>query len=178
MMRFALGLVALSLFHGVCRAEAPANRDSTKAYGLLIIAGIDRFEYGPSDRLTMTMLIVNQTGEPITIPGATAFCPMAIIDERWCRADGTDCREWSEGECQSELAVPIPPGTTIATPFAINDFWPGEGNWVHSLGRVRFLNPWNDPTRMGADWLSVTYHRSPLLPVESIGWDRVKRLYR
>src|SRR5262245_37637772 len=77
-MRIARALVLLSLFPGVSGAQVPPNSASFEAYGLVIIAGIDKFEYGPTEPLQMSMLIVNPTSSPISVPNAVWFCPMAI----------------------------------------------------------------------------------------------------
>lgn len=162
----------------VSLAQAPVNADSIEVYGLLLIGGIDKFEYGSAERLVMTLQVVNNT-DGVIIPRPVPMCPLTFIDEAWCRPDSSDCQAFTASECVSEGTVGIPPGITTVHPTTLNEFWPGPGNWEHSLGRVRFWDPWGEPWTGGSAFeLSVNYHRSPLLAVEPTAWGRVKALYR
>lgn len=156
-----------------------ANADSTAVYGILLIAGIDKFEYSPEEPLTFTVDAVNTSGRTITIPGSGNFCPLKFVDETWCQPDGNGCIDYSFNWCMNDLVAMIPPGVTRLMSYAELQPGPGSGNWVHAQGRVRFWNPWNDPWQSGLNFeLSVSFHRSAVVSVLPVRWATVKQLYR
>jgi hypothetical protein len=172
-------LVCACFIPAVCTGQSPpVNADSIEVNGILIIAGIDKFEYGPNERLDVTMQLVNFSDSSVAAPPG-GFCAMTFLDETWCPTNGSDCIEYSEGECLGQGFSAIPPGTMTIFPTSLNGDWPRAGDWTHTLGRVRFWNPWDDPWTQGSSFeLSVTFHRSPLIGVGRADWGSVKILYR
>lgn len=156
-----------------------ANADSIAVYGILLIAGIDKFEYGPDEPLTFIMDAVNTSGSAVTIPGSGYFCPLKFVDETWCRPDSTGCVDYSDNWCAGDGVATIPPGVTRLVSFAEAAWRPAGGNWIHTFGQVRFWNPWNAPWHEGLNFeLSVNFRRTAAVPVLPVRWGAVKRLYR
>jgi len=156
-----------------------ANADSIAVYGVLLIAGIDKFEYLSDEPLTIILDAVNTSGSAVTIPGSGDFCPLKFVDEIWCQPDSSGCIEYSDNWCVHDRVTTIQPGVTRLMSYREVQSRPGSGNWIHTQGRVRFWNPWNSPWQEGLNFeLSVSFHRSDLVPVLPIRWGAVKQLYR
>jgi len=146
----------------------------------LLIAGIDKFEYGPKEHLEITMQIVNTSGSSMPFPnGADFVTPLTFVDETWCPFDSSECWSCSWGEFMDPGFYSIAPGTTRFYTCAGMVWEPPTGSWVHTVGRVRFWDPWGYPWTAGSSFeLAVEFHRSPLVGLETLGWGAAKQLYR
>jgi hypothetical protein len=172
----------LAMLSGTSAGQAPPiNADSTEVHGIIVVVGIDKFEYGPHERPRIELILVNESDSTVTIPDNGYFCPLTFIDETWCQPDTTDCFEFSDNICALDIVRSVPPGRTRRELELLPLTWaPESGNWIHTLGRVRMWNPWGYPWPGGQPSfeLSVRFSRSALVPVQSVGWGDVKRLYR
>jgi len=164
--------------HGAVGQEL-ANADSVAVYGITLIAGINKFEYSSTEALQITIDAVNTSDSTVAIPGTGFFCPLRFVDETWCRPDSTGCTEYSFNDCLGDRVATIPPGVTRLVSWSESESRPDGGNWIHTRGRVRFWNPWNYPWQDGLNFeLSVSFHRSGIVPVLPVPWGTVKQLYR
>jgi hypothetical protein len=179
MRHLAVAAIIFWLWPAVCGAQAIANADTVQAYGLTLIGGIDKFEYGPHEYVQLTLQIINSTSEPITVPNVTEFCPLVFVDDTWCQPDSSGCADYSENECLGSEVVPVAPGVTTVLPTTVGGSWPAAGNWIHTLGRVRFWDPWGLPWDGGPAFeMEVRFRRTPIVGVQPVGWTQFKQLYR
>jgi hypothetical protein len=179
--RLLVGIAAcLALLSATAAAQTPINADSIEVHGIVLVMGIDRFEYGPSEPPEIALVFVNESDSTVTIPGDGSFCPLAFVEETWCHPDTTECIDLSTNHCLDDTVRWIPPGRTrYDLDTQHHDTWPNTGNWIHVLGRVRLLDPWGYPWPNDPDFeLAVSFRRAAILPVEPIRWGDVKRLYR
>ena len=155
-----------------------ANTDSIEVYGLLLVGGIDRFEYGPNDRIFVGLRVVNVSENPITIPNGAVLRACYSLTEVWSRQDSC----WTSPPCclcLEHITSPYPPGVTwLKREWAPSwQSWQPEddGTWLQKSGTVAFPNPWET----GMDFkLVVEFRRTPTLPVEPSNWTVLKSLYK